>query len=158
VSISVFDGLTAVEHAEAAAEAIRAINHLTINDTALGYPSDAWRLVGQLATLTARLPQAFEQITGQLNRWQQAGLIGIDPGTRYAGDPATAVATAGLVLTESATVAAAALHSALTIAGEALTYAHYTGPDIEHDDTERDEDQGEDECGQGSTALAGATS
>lgn len=153
MEISVFDGKTALEDAETAAEAIRAINHLTINDTALAYPSDAWRLVGQLATLTARLPQAFEQITGQLNRWQRGGLIGMDPGTRYADNPATAVATAGLFLTESATVAAAALHSALTIAGEALAYTHYTGPDRDRD---HDEDQGEH--GQGSTSAVGATS
>jgi hypothetical protein len=126
--VSVFEGKTACEHAETAAGAIRAINHLTFGETALPNPSDAWRLIGHVASLAARLPQAFEQVARQLQRWQQAGLIGIDPGTRYGGDPAVAVATASIYLTEDATVAVATLSEALDTVREALTYAHWTGP------------------------------
>src|SRR5437899_6570763 len=97
-SVSVFDGLTACEHAEAAAEAIRAINHVTLHDTALPYPSDAHRLLGAFITLTERLPQALQQTAQRITRWQQAGELGIDPGTDYAADPdrAAAATVAGL--------------------------------------------------------------
>jgi hypothetical protein len=49
---AVFDGRSATEHAEAAAEAIRAINHITGWPTVLTYPSAAYCVLGQLATLS----------------------------------------------------------------------------------------------------------
>jgi hypothetical protein len=125
---AVFDGKTAVEHGQDAAEAIRAINHLTINHGALPFPSEAWRLLGQLSLLAARLPQAFEQITTQLRSLQRDGRIGIDPGTQFAGQVDLAVATAAIELTDHAVVAAAELAEALTNAHHALTYAHYIHP------------------------------
>jgi hypothetical protein len=126
-SVSVFDGLTACEHAEAAAAAIRAINHVTFHDTALPYPSDAYRLIGALITLVERLPQAFQQTAQRVTRWQQVGELGIDPGSACAGDPdrAAAEAVAGL---HAAAIAAGQLHDALSQARRAITYAHYTGP------------------------------
>ena len=124
---SAFDGKTACEHADEAAAAIRAINHLTFHDTALPFPPDAYRLLGVLATMAARLPQAFEQVTRQLNRWHEDGLIGIDPGTSYAGDPDRAVRDAVTGLAR-AIRAAGHLSEALDLALHALTYAHYTGP------------------------------
>ena len=70
---SVFDGQSAVEHAETAAAAIRAINHLTYHDTALPYPSDAWRLIERLENApaeeektTTRLWPLFALATGLL--------------------------------------------------------------------------------------------
>jgi hypothetical protein len=139
MDIAVFDGKTATEHAEDAAQAIRAINHLTFHASALAYPSDAWRLIGQLNVLAARLPQAFRQIAHLLQRWQDAGQVGIDPGTRYAGNPALAIATAEIHLTEDATVAAGQLAEALDVVWEALTYAHHIDPDTDDRDDEVDE-------------------
>jgi hypothetical protein len=126
-TVSVFNGLTACEHAEAAAEAIRAINHVTLHNAALPYPSDAYRLIGALITLAERLPQALEQAAQRLTRWQQAGELGIDPGTDYAGDPdrAAVEAVAGL---HAAAIAAGQLRDALSQARRALTYAHYIDP------------------------------
>ena len=125
--MSAFDGKTACEHADEAAAAIRAINHLTCDDTALPFPADAYRLLGLLATMAGRLPQAFGQVTRQLNRWHEDDLIGIDPGTRYAGDPDRAVRDAVTGLAR-AIRAAGQLSEALDLALHALTYAHYTGP------------------------------
>ena len=124
---SVFDGQTAVEHAETAAAAIRAINQLTYHDTALPYPADAWRLMGQLASLAHRLQQALRQTATLVRDQQERGLVGIDAGTAYAGDPAGAVNDATAAL-EDAGAAASHLAEALEQAQQPLTYAHYAGP------------------------------
>jgi len=124
---SAFDGKTACEHADEAAAAIRAINHVTSHDTALPSPADAYRLLGVLATMAAGLPQAFAQVTRQLNRWHADGLIGIDPGTSYAGHPDRAVRAAVTGLAR-ASRAAGQLSEALDLALPALTYAHHRGP------------------------------
>jgi hypothetical protein len=126
-SVSVFDGLTACEHAEAAAEAIRAINHVSLHDAALPYPSDAYRLLGALITLAERLPQALQQTAQRITRWADAGELGIDSGTAYAGDPERAAveAVAGL---HAAAIAAGQLRDALSQARRAITYAHYIDP------------------------------
>jgi hypothetical protein len=131
-SVSVFNGQTACEHAEAAAEAIRAVNHVTFHDTALPYPSDAYRLLGELITLTERLPQALQQTAQRITRWQEADELGMDPGTTYAGDPARAAAdtVAGLL---TATTAAEQLRDALNHARRAITYAHFNDPTSEHE-------------------------
>jgi hypothetical protein len=123
---SVFDGQTAVEHAETAAAAIRAINHLTYHDTALPYPSDAWRLIGQLGSVAYRLQQALRQTATLVRDQQERGLIGIDAGTTYAGDATGAVRDTTAAL-EDAQGAASRLADALEQAQQPLTYAHYTG-------------------------------
>jgi hypothetical protein len=123
-----FDGRSATEHAEAAAEAVRAINHITgwPAGHGLSYPSDAYAVVERLAALAAMLPQACMQIDRTLARWHAAEQIGIDRGTKWAGDPAGAVlaARAGLAC---AGVAAQQLYAALHEAAEAVAYGHYTG-------------------------------
>jgi hypothetical protein len=126
-TVSVFNGKTACEHAEAAAEAIRAINHVTFHDAALPHPADAYWLLGELINLAERLPQAFQQTAQRITRWQEAGELGIDRGTDYAGDPARATveAVAGLL---TASIAAGQLRDALSQARRAITYAHHTGP------------------------------
>jgi hypothetical protein len=131
----VFDDHTAVEHAETAAASIRAINHLTCHDTALPYPSDAWLLIGQLASVAYRLRQALEQTATLIGRQHERGLVGIDTGTAYAGDPAGAVHDTVAAL-DDARAAALLLADALEQAQQPLTYAHYTGPfvDDEGDD------------------------
>lgn len=127
---AVFDGRTATEHAEAAADAVRAINHITGWPAGLTYPSEAYRVLGQLATVAARLPQACEQIARQLRRWSDAGQVGVDAGTTWAGNPAGAVLDALAGLDEGAG-AAEHLYAGLDQASAALCYAHYTGPEPE---------------------------
>jgi len=125
-------GKTVVEHAEEAAEAIRAINHVTFHANSLPYPSDAWQLINTLATTAHRLAQALQQ-TGRLVRGkQERGEIGIDHGTSYAGHPAMAV-TDCLAGLDDAAHATALLAEALERAARPLTYAHYVRPDTGSD-------------------------
>jgi hypothetical protein len=136
---ALFDGRSATEHAEAAAEAVRAINHITgwPPGRGLAYPSEAYRVLGQLATVAARLPQACTQIIRQLITWDSAGQLGFDPGTTYAGHPAAAVVDAMHRL-DDAVRAARYLEHALAEATHVLTYAHHTDPGPELDLEETD--------------------
>jgi hypothetical protein len=127
---AVLDGRTAAVPADAAADAVRAINHITGWPRGLVYPSETYRVLGQLATVAARLPQACEQIARKLAIWRDAGHLGIDPGTRHVGDPAAAVRAATTGLDDAATTAAR-LSEAQHEAAAALAYAHYTGPDLD---------------------------
>jgi hypothetical protein len=124
------DGKTAVQHAEAAAEAVRAINHLTYHDEALPYPAEAWRLLGQLSIAAHRLAQAVRQTAKLIDGKHQRGEIGIDPGTDYADAEPTAVAEvlAGL---DAAGRLATALADALDRATRPLTYAHHVAPEVD---------------------------
>jgi hypothetical protein len=132
---ALFDGRTATEHADAA-DAVRAINHITGWPTGLTYPSEAYTVLGQLATLAARLPQACTQITRQLITWNSAGQLGFDPGTTHAGHPAAAVVDAMHRLDDAAR-AARYLEHALAEATHVLTYAHHTDPDPDDLDLEQ---------------------
>jgi hypothetical protein len=153
--VAVQDGRIAVELAQAAADAVRAINHLTYHDTALPYPADSWRLLSQLATVAHRLPQALDQTAHHLTRRRERGLIGIDPGTEYAGNASEAVShsLAGLA---RARRAAAELAAALDDAAHPLTYAHHADPyddDTEYEhETDSDDEAfaaGPDDLGEG---------
>lgn len=96
--------LTSPALAEQAAEAVRALNHRTI-DSAL--PIDqAYAVLGELTALAHRL----DQLTSQLGRGLHHRLTGPgyrldhDGHTRWA-DPATAIAAAADALDQAATVA-----------------------------------------------------
>jgi hypothetical protein len=47
------------DYAEAAAEAVHGLNHATFAGTGYEVPSDVYRVLGQLAAMLARLPQAL---------------------------------------------------------------------------------------------------
>jgi hypothetical protein len=121
---SVFENKTAIEHAKAAAEAIRAINHLTMHHTGLPYPTHADQVISELVTLAGRRPQAFRQIAAQVQYWEEAGELGID----YSDYPAGETASIRRYLTKDAPLAAGALHDALAVVDEALAHAYYAGP------------------------------
>jgi hypothetical protein len=127
-----FDGHNVIEHAAHAAEAMRAINHITGWPTGLTYPSDAYTVLGELAAFVARLPQALRQIEARLLRWHADGHIGIDRGTEFGGRPASAVAEATNAL-QRARYSSADLFLSLDTAGQAVGNAHWTGPDTETD-------------------------
>jgi hypothetical protein len=69
--------LPPIDHAEAAAEGIRWLNHTTIHG---GYelPSDVDSVIGQLQTLAERLPQTLTQAHRWLAAEHQRGRIGLD--------------------------------------------------------------------------------
>jgi hypothetical protein len=134
---SVFDGKTAVEHAHVAAEAVRAINHLTYHDTALPFPADVWRLLNHLATVAHRLPQALQQTDRLLARLHGRGAIGIDVGTDYDGGVTRAVGDT-LTALRQAEAAASDLAAALDRAAGPLTYAHHVATASDTDHTTQD--------------------
>jgi hypothetical protein len=121
---SVFENKTAIGHAKVAAEAIRAINHLTMHHTRLPYPTHAYQVISELVTLAGRLPQAFRQIAAQVQYWAEAGELGID----YSEDPAGETASIRRYLTKDAPLAAGALHNALAVVDDALARAYHAGP------------------------------
>lgn len=89
------------DHAEAAAEAIRALNHATLrHGEPAGYewPSDVDAVIGQLQALIAYLPQALEQAQSWLLDQQAAGRVGHDTSDRK---PAFAVAVVVARLNEA---------------------------------------------------------
>jgi hypothetical protein len=123
-----FDGRDVHEHAaQAAAEAIRAINHITSwTGAGMTWPSDAYRVLSALATVAALLPQAFEQIARQVTVWHEQGHLGIDAGRDYAGRPGYAAAVVHDTLT-AAVQRADALLTELAAAVQVLAWAHGTG-------------------------------
>ena len=76
------------DHAEAAAEAIRALNHATIRSgDRAGYewPSDVDAVIGNLQLLAEFLPQALRQAQDWLADQHVAGLVGHDTPGRKVG-------------------------------------------------------------------------
>lgn len=78
----------ATVYAARAAEAVRALNHATRRPDGYAWPSDVYAVVGDLAVMASRLPQALEQSGRWLQAASTAGRVGHDAGV----DPAAAVA------------------------------------------------------------------
>ena len=72
-----------IQLAEVIAEAVRVLNHQTRHHEALRYPSDADRLLRELATTAARLPQLLGQVTAWLAKEDDADRIEMASGSRY---------------------------------------------------------------------------
>ena len=74
--------------AETFAELARVLNHQTRHHEALRNPADADRLIRELSTAAARLPQLLRQVTAWLNAEYEEGRIrmadGADPEAAYA--------------------------------------------------------------------------
>ncbi|MET7894996.1 hypothetical protein [Streptomyces mirabilis] len=70
---------TAVELSDAAAEAVRDLNHATQSAKGeLVYPGDAYKTVASLKLLTQRLPQSFDQLFDFLGRLAKTGAVTAD--------------------------------------------------------------------------------
>ena len=65
-----------------AAEAVRALSHATLTQSAAGweYPGDAYSTVGNLAILAHRLPQALGQLESFIGEHEDAGRLRSDHG------------------------------------------------------------------------------
>lgn len=79
------------EAADAAAEAVRALNHLTPHG--LDNPGDVYVVLGALATMVHRLPQACVQLANFLHAEATDGRVA-DYALTPAGDPHAAVCAA----------------------------------------------------------------
>lgn len=71
------------EAADAAAEAVRTLNHATFGGTGYEYPGDVYDVVGALATALMRLPQAIGQAGKWLEAEHGAGRVGHDRGQQF---------------------------------------------------------------------------
>lgn len=112
-------------HAEAAAEAVRSLNHATLPGAGeLTGPAVVYDTLGSLTILAARLPQALSQLQAFLDSETDAGRVRVVDG-EHAGDPAAAAATCGH-WTDAARAAAHALQHALEQAHAALTWTART--------------------------------
>lgn len=103
-------GLTVGQLGEQAAQAMRALAHLTRPGLgALADPADAAQLIAALARVTGGLPQLASQLTGWLTDQDRAGRIRVDADcpTDSAGT-ATAVTQATAALAEAGRCAHAA--------------------------------------------------
>jgi hypothetical protein len=83
--------------AEFIAEAVRYLNHATMDHAAFGSPDDARRVLQEIATAAFRLPQLFGQVDRWLEREDEAERISV-PSGQYRDNPLLAVATARDVL------------------------------------------------------------
>ncbi|MFE5125483.1 hypothetical protein [Streptomyces sp. NPDC056669] len=116
--------MTPVALSDAAAEAIRELNHLTrIRQADWEYPGDAYSTVANLALLVQRLPQALEQIQTFITELHDGGHLVSDRG-RHIDDEVAAV-KAGLTW---AADDAHTLAERLDQAHSALSPLGYTGP------------------------------
>lgn len=97
--------------ADTAAEAIRALNYATLPaaGTVAG-PADVYDVVGALATLTGRLPQALSQLQAFLAGEHAAGRVRIVDGP-HTGEPAAALAESDRWLTCAAAAADSLRHA-----------------------------------------------
>jgi len=109
----VADSRQAAALAQAAADAVRGLNHAAAGG--LGQPSDAYDVLGSLSLAASRLGQALAQVARFLDLALAGGRIGHDLGE----DPCFAVETAGLFL-DDARLSAAALAGHLGAAQQQL--------------------------------------
>jgi hypothetical protein len=129
MTMPVFDGLSAGEHAATAADAIRAINHLTARGDELDHPADAYAVLSDLMVMTGRLPQALDQLAAHLDTWAaDPRTVVVDEG-EFRGRPVTASAW----LRGHATTAANQLYDALDHARDPLTWVS-----LAHSDDQKD--------------------
>jgi hypothetical protein len=78
-------GLPPAGWAYLAAEAVRALNHATLDPSGYPYPGDAYSVIGNLQTLAQRLPQATDQASRYLIRAHAAGsVVDVEDGSRTA--------------------------------------------------------------------------
>jgi hypothetical protein len=83
--------------ARSAAEAVRALNHLTLGGGGLEQPAGAYEVLGELSLAASRLPQLLGQVGTWLAAALAGGRLGCDDGT----DPAGPVSGAWLFLSDA---------------------------------------------------------
>jgi hypothetical protein len=116
---------TAAGWAQAAAQAIRSLNHATLPGAGgLVWPVDAYTVLGELSLLTTRLPQVFTQLLSFLENEVQDGRVVIVDG-EFTGDPPAAALACGHWL-DAAITAAAELSRDLDRARHTIVWAAAT--------------------------------
>lgn len=114
--------MTAAELSDAAAEAIRQLNHATLPwGRGMEYPGDAYSTVANLKTLVQRLPQTFEQLLAFLADLHDGGHLRSDRGPNADDDVAAVKAALDWAADDARTLAECldSAHSALSPIGYA---------------------------------------
>jgi hypothetical protein len=127
------------EHAQAAAEAVRWLNHVTRDPGGYSWPSDVDDVIAELHVMAQRLPQAMEQAGRWLQSAVRAGQVGHDNGA----DPAATVADA-LADLDAAIGAAEDLAANLSLVHQAT--AHLTGIDPTDHTSDPDDGSADEEA------------
>jgi len=117
--------------ADQAAEAIRQLNY---DVAAPRYPADVYAVLGSLAVLSERLPQALRQLGRFLGDEVEHGRVTAVEGQPFAGDPVAAVASATQWLWR-ASHAAVSLRDALASAQQATAGLARVAHDEDEDGT-----------------------
>ena len=131
--------MTASETLDIAGQAVRAFNHRTNTRfseyrNGWNHVPDVYRCLGELTYLTGGLRQAIWHMSEAMQAQLQAGHVAADFGSEYDGQPEQAVASACAALAD-ARAAVARLHSGLDSAQAAISRIHYSGPDLDNDET-----------------------
>jgi hypothetical protein len=127
----VYNDKTADELVDEADEAIRGLNHLTINRRGVRYPGEVYRILGGLASLVGKLPQLLQQLERPMQGWLDGDLVTIDGG-EFVDDPIAAVSALSVYFIEEALPAAGGLRRAFEQGQSAIAYASYSGELDEH--------------------------
>lgn len=112
------------ELADEAAEAVRVLNHATMQKRVGGgweYPSDAYDVIGDLSLIAMRLPQVLRQTGLFIDEFANDGRLGVDAGGT---DVAGMQSDLGAAL-EDAMNAAAVLTKALMLAHNVSSHLTY---------------------------------
>ena len=83
-------GRSAEEAAADIADAVRSLNHVTLDAASLEFPSEVYGILADLYTATGRLPQALQQLAQILSTQRDTGRLTLDDTTRHT-DPNVAV-------------------------------------------------------------------
>jgi hypothetical protein len=121
-------GGTPAELADAAYEAVRALNHATLPfEHGIDGSDELYRVVGSLAALLRVTPQALRQAAARVARDQRAGRVSVDGACPT--DPATTVAAIVAELSAAAdAVALAARRAAAAHNATAHLILEQSGP------------------------------
>lgn len=131
--------MTPSETLDIAGQAVRAFNHRTNTRFAdyrngWNHVPDVYRCLGELTYLAGGLRQATWHMSEAMPAQLEAGHVGADSGSEYDGRPEQAVASACAALAD-ARAAAARLYAEFDAAQSAISRIHYSGPDLDHEDT-----------------------
>lgn len=86
------DPATVTEYGDALPELVKALNNVTRHPEALEEPQDAYRLLLNIESAVARLPQLLEQVSARLNGMYADGRLEMDGGGEFSAAVLAAMA------------------------------------------------------------------
>lgn len=118
--------------ANAAAEEVRDLNHVTMDPKSMPYPIDIAGAAIGVNALLQRLPQSLEQLGTTLQRMEEAEEIRMQDGSS-SQEPVSRVLRALLNAREGIAVAQSAMHTAVNELGQMGAHFNSDDEDLEED-------------------------